>query len=239
MNGPHVDSFRQARNYRKGRIRPLRLIVLHSTEGGETSHSAEDVAVMFATTDRKASAHVCIDTNTVVGCVHPIDTAFAAAGANSDGYHIEQSGRAGQSPEQWNDAASRAIVERTARHVAEASAAFGIPLVRLTVAQVADGHTKGLTDHATVSQAFPNVSTGHWDPGPNYPWQRLLTLAQTHNGGPFMALTDDEQRELLDRVRGMHEANWVDAKGRGNLTWLVDKVTKPILAKLDQIIAKL
>lgn len=185
----HVDSFVQARHYRPGRTKPLRLIVIHATQGGETAASAEGVQAMFARGDRVASAHVSIDTNTVAGSVHPQDTAFAAAGANSDGYHIELCGRSEQTAAQWDDDASRKVIGNGAKHAGEASAAFGIPLVWLSPAQVA-GTGRGLCTHHDVSLAFPAVSTGHWDPGPNFPKQRFLELA--FGVVPIPDLTEDD-----------------------------------------------
>lgn len=234
---PHIDSFRQARWYTRGRTKPLRLLVLHSTEGQETATSAEATAAYFATIDRKASAHVVIDSDTVVGCVHPTDTAYGAAGANSDGYHIEQCGKAGQTAAQWDDAESRKIVDRCAKHLAECSQAFGIPLRWLTLEQVADRRSKGITDHATVSKAFPDVSTGHWDPGPYYPRSTVVALARSYaQEGPFMALTDAEQAELLAIVRGIGTKNYQFPGG--DLTWLADKL-EPLEKRLAAIEAKL
>src|SRR5690349_17380268 len=59
----------QARHYTKGRISPIRLIVVHSMEWTETTTTAEDCARMFSTMTRQASAHVCVDSNSAVRCV--------------------------------------------------------------------------------------------------------------------------------------------------------------------------
>lgn len=39
-----------------------------------------------------------------------------------------------------------------------------------------------------------------------------------------MALTDKEQRELLDRVRAMQSGRWVLPNGEGDLSWLDEKL---------------
>lgn len=196
---PHIDSFRQARHYNRGRLKPLRLLVVHATQGGESSSSAEAVQAMFAKGDRVASAHVTIDPDTVAGSVHPTDTAFAAKSANADGYHVELTGRSEQTAEQWDDANSRLIIDRAARHFAEASKAFGVPLVWLTVDQVRGGRAKGVTDHATISQAFP--STGHWDPGPNFPRSRFMALARQY-AGELPAPLRRQEDPMLFRAEG-------------------------------------
>lgn len=45
--------------------------------------------------------------------------------------------------------------------------------------------------------------TDHTDPGPNFPYDRLIeyAVAGTNNGGFLMALNDSEQRELLEKTR--------------------------------------
>lgn len=178
-----VDSFRQARNYYAGRNKPVRLIVLHDMETDEALTDAEAVGNYFASpTAPRASAHVGVDADSTVGYVRPSDTAFGAAGANSDGFHIEQSGRARQSRDEWLDERSRATIWRAAKAGFEAARDFGIPRRRLTVAEVADGVTKGFTDHRTVEKAFP--SYGHYDPGEFYPWDVFLADMESFAGAP-------------------------------------------------------
>ena len=165
-----------ARWYHDGRRGSVRLIVVHSTESSERPEGAEAVARYFATTDRKASTHRVSDNNSTVRCVDDADTAFGAAGANHDGLHLELCGKAGQSAQEWTDAYSRAELEQAGSTVREWSARWDVPLRWLTITQVADGHSRGLCTHADVSKAFPDVSTGHWDPGPSFPKALALEI---------------------------------------------------------------
>lgn len=165
-----------ARWYHPGRTKPIRLIVAHCTVSGESGTGAEAVARYFARGERRASAHRVVDNNSTVQCVKDEDTAFAAAGANSDGIHLELVGMPDQSEAQWLDAFSRAMLMEAGLTVREWSREYGIPLRWLTVAQVRDGRTKGLCTHADVSLAFPDVSTGHYDPGPHFPKQKALDI---------------------------------------------------------------
>lgn len=153
-----------ARWSRTGRTKPIRLIVLHETISPEQGTGAEAVARYFATVDRKASAHRISDSNSTVQCVRDEDTAAAAAGANSDGLHMELVGPGNQGELDWKDPFSTATVKEAGKSIREWSQEYGIPLRWLTVAQVADGKTKGLCTHDDVSHAFPSVSTGHSDP---------------------------------------------------------------------------
>lgn len=162
-----MTAFLQARNYHRGRVRPVRLIVWHSMEMAEGANTAEACAQMFHTTTRDASAHICVDTNTVVECVKPGDTAWAAPGANADGYQIELNGFAAQSSNAWTDAASDATIKNACAAVAPIMRDFGIPVKWLTDDELRGGKVKGMSTHAQVSRVF-KLST-HWDPGPNFP----------------------------------------------------------------------
>lgn len=173
--------FRQAAHYTPGRRKPIRLVVLHDMETGEGSKTAETVAAVFADPNsRKASAHFCVDNDSIIRCVHDADTAWHAAGANSDGIGIEHAGRANQTRAQWLDPFGKQMLERSAYLTALLCKTYGIPPVHLTVAQVADGRTKGLCGHRDVSAAFPNVSTGHSDPGPNFPWDYYTSRVKAY-----------------------------------------------------------
>src|SRR5207253_463587 len=62
--------FAQARNYTRGRARPVRLIVVHDMEAPTGATTAENVARYFAGAGApRASAHFSIDSDSVVQCV--------------------------------------------------------------------------------------------------------------------------------------------------------------------------
>jgi hypothetical protein len=166
-------TFIQARNYTKANRDHCRLIVIHTMESSEKPGTARAVAKWFAGNDApRASAHLCVDPNEAIECVLQQDVAWAAPGANHDGYHVELAGRAAQKPGDWSDASSTAILRRAAGPVALVCQAWEIPVVRLTVDQVKDGKTKGFCGHVDVSKAFKK--SDHWDPGPHFPWDLFL-----------------------------------------------------------------
>lgn len=168
----------QATNYYEGRRKPVRLIVAHAMQTGETSAVAEAVAAGWARADsRRASANLCVDDNSAVICVDDDDTPWAASGANSDGWHVEHAGMSDQDRAHWLDPYGRRMLAISANRAARRAVKWHIPVRKLTVAQVRDGVTKGFTDHATVQLAFP--STGHTDPGPYFPWDFWLGLIRT------------------------------------------------------------
>lgn len=157
-----------------GRARPIRLVVIHTMEVAETSTVAEAVARNFQNPARRASAHVCSDNDSDVRCVYDDDTAWAAPGANADGLQLELAGRASQTPSQWADAYSKALLERGAKVTAAWCKRYGIPPRQLTNAQLADGRTKGIVTHNQVSQVFKLSS--HWDPGLSFPMLSFTRL---------------------------------------------------------------
>jgi len=170
-----LDSFPfvQARHFRaNGGRRAVRLIVIHSMEAPEKGDTAENVARFFQTTDRPASAHLCIDNDSVVRCVRDDDVAFAAPGANADGVHLELAGFARQTETEWLDAFGVLMLERAADVAAQYCLKYDIPARRLTNAQLADASAKGIVSHAQVSETFKK--SDHTDPGSGFPWQFFL-----------------------------------------------------------------
>jgi hypothetical protein len=165
-----------AKWFHAGRLKPIRLIVIHCTVSPESGTGAEAVANYFAEGSRRASAHRVCDNNSTVVCVRDEDTAFGAAGANADGLHLELVGQPTQTPDEWLDDYSTAELREAGSTVREWSVEHSVPLRWLSVAEVADGVSRGLCTHADVSAAFPDVSTGHWDPGPGFPKDQALAI---------------------------------------------------------------
>lgn len=173
---PPTAPFLQAKNYTKGRIKPVGLIVLHTMEAAEASTTAENVAAWFAgAAAPQASAHFCVDADSVVQCVQVSDTAWAAPGANANGIQIEHAGYAAQSAAQWADEYSQALLHRSADLVARLCSEHSIPPFFVDAAGLLRGE-RGITTHAEVSKAFKKST--HTDPGPNFPMTQYLSLVR-------------------------------------------------------------
>src|SRR5262245_22982226 len=124
---PGQTAYIQAANYTRPSSDPNRgrrvvsLVVLHSAEAPERPGKARDVALWFAGQRGpapEASAHYVVDAGEVVQCVLDRDIAWAAPGANANGLQVELVGYAGQTPAEWGDAYSAALLERAAGLVA-------------------------------------------------------------------------------------------------------------------------
>ena len=168
----------KARWFTKTNGRKVDLIVIHDMEAPETSDMAERIARMFATTSRQASAHYCVDDNSIVQCVYDKDVAYHAPGANSDGIGIEHAGYANQRADQWSDPFSSKMLEISAHLVAHLCEKFGIPKTYVDAAGLQAGK-RGITTHDAVSKAFRK--SDHWDPGPNFPMAKYIDMVRSHN----------------------------------------------------------
>ena len=183
-------------HYYEGRERALRLIVVHTMEAPEGPNTAENIAAYFASGNVVASAHACVDQDSLVVCLPPTDTAFAAPGANADGYQVEHAGYASQDASGWDDAASQAMLRISAAHTREIALAAGIPLRHLSDAELAAGYA-GFVGHDQVSRVYKR--SDHWDPGPDFPWSQYMGLV--NNGAADTEETPTNEEEEMHFVR--------------------------------------
>jgi len=169
----------EARHYKRLGVtdRNIRLVVIHDMEYPERITAAEDVARYFNTTENAVSAHLCIDNNSVVRCVHDSDVAYAAPGANHDGIQIELAGYSRQNRKDWLDDYGIALLALASNAVAYYCIKYGIPVRQLTNSQLADGISKGIIGHYQASEVFKK--SRHSDPGAGFPWDYFIASAQT------------------------------------------------------------
>lgn len=164
--------------------RRVRVVVIHDMEAPENATTAENVAKYFQNpgnnpdgTPKKPSAHLCIDNDSTVRCVHDNDVANAAPGCNADGIQLELAGYARQTREQWLDSYSRAVLELAADATAQYCRKYGIPITHLSNAELQAG-AKGIVGHYQVSQVYHK--SDHADPGPGFPWDVFLASVAVH-----------------------------------------------------------
>lgn len=186
-------------NRHTGRRAPIRVVVLHTMEVEETGSVAEAVGRAFADQARQASAHVGVDTDSECRYVPDQDTAWAAPGINADGLQLELAGRAGQTTGQWDDPASKAILERAAQRTAIWCRAYAIPVRRLSDAELAAG-ARGIVDHWAATRVYK--LSDHTDVGANFPWTWFLARVGALTGAlstpPSVAQVSPATRIRLD-----------------------------------------
>lgn len=178
--------FKQAKHYRKAHRGPsdVTLVCIHSMEFPERVTGAE-WCVDFFTDPRGpngpvvASAHYSVDSDSVAQSVLERDVAYHAGPVNEYSIGIEHAGYAGQTTEQWLDAYSTAMLDRSAKLVAEICHRYGIPVRRLTAENLKAGERLGICGHVDVTNGLQG-GKGHTDPGRHFPWGWYLDRVQAH-----------------------------------------------------------
>jgi hypothetical protein len=186
-----VSSRRLAKFYLPVRAtrRRIRGACIHTAESLEAATGAEAVAAFFADPKKpldpkakpivwvpsKVSGHFTVDNNSTVQCVPVRDVAYCAPGINNDFVHVELSGYARQSVEDWDDEYSRAELAQAARLFAALVADCAFPAQFIDAAGLKQDHS-GITTHAEATKAYHE--SDHTDPGPNFPMERFIALVQ-------------------------------------------------------------
>lgn len=216
-----ADSYVQARWFTATQGRSIDLIVIHTMEAPEGVNTAENVANYFRTlpATNKASAHFCVDVDSIVQCVEIRDVAYAAPGANSNGIQIELAGTANQTTAQWADDYSRRLLDRAAKLVAQLAKEWGIPIRHLTNQQLAAGE-KGFIGHKQATDVFK--LSNHTDPGANFPWDSFMALVKRYYDGATVPALPKYKAPWTFRERGYG----VFARGSLNHAEEIRRVTK-------------
>ena len=151
--------------------RKLDVVAIHTMEIAERRDAAVICARWFASEASEVSAHYCVDAETVIQCVREQDIGWHARGGNTASIGVELAGFARQTPREWDDDYSRAVLERAALLVADICRRRRIPVRWLTADDLVAGR-RGITGHVEVSEAFGK--SDHWDPGPGFPIEAFL-----------------------------------------------------------------
>jgi N-acetyl-anhydromuramyl-L-alanine amidase AmpD len=171
--------FLQAKYFTKSGKRAIDLIVIHDMEYPERLDGAENVAKFFQRGGSEASAHYCVDGDSIVQCVRDMDIAWHAPGANHDGIGIEHAGYARQTAAEWADDYSEKMLQLSATLCAELCKTYNLPHAFVDVPGLLKG-LRGFTTHNNVSKAFKKST--HTDPGPNFPFAHYLELVEQAAG---------------------------------------------------------
>jgi N-acetylmuramoyl-L-alanine amidase len=158
-----------------GNTPPTR-VVIHATAGGRgfPRESAAGVAAATARYFQSAasggSAHYVID---IASEEHTLPDSTVAwhAPPNPKSVGIEICADATYTRDQWLSPQVWPAVQRAAARTRELCQRFGIPMVKLSSADLVAGK-KGICGHLDVSNAWHQSS--HWDPGTGFPWDRFM-----------------------------------------------------------------
>lgn len=180
----------QARHYTPASRTSVDLVVIHTMEAPEKGTTAEDVAAWFAGPNApQASAHYCIDNNSVVQTVLEKDVAWHAPGANRNGIGLEHAGFAKQTAAEWADDFSTEMLRRSAELCADICNRYNIPVVFVGPDELKAG-ARGITTHKAITDGL-NGGKGHWDPGPAFPMDQYIAWVQEASAPAPSTLDDD------------------------------------------------
>lgn len=206
---------------------------LHTQEGDGT---AESLAGYLQRPSSGVSYHYTVDDGGTVCDVVDTDLcSWSVLDANPISINLCFAGsRAGWSRQQWLDKMGRGI-EIAAWLAIQDCRKYGIPL---TVIAPPYRRGAGISDHRYVTRVLGYGT--HTDVGDGFPWDVFARHIQdftTETGGPLMALSDAEQRELLTKVREIHDqltgpgdgfAGWAQNGGR-----TLNDLAAAVAAKLE------
>lgn len=150
--------------------RPVRLVVLHTTEGAMTAAS---LGAYFYRDDVQASSHVGIGSDGVKQYVSYSRAAWTVRSGNPISDNAELCGYAHWTREQWLSE-HRSTLDRAAAWVRQRCTARGIPIRKLTAADVAAGRA-GVIGHVDWTNGMHDGT--HTDPGGNFPWDYVIKVA--------------------------------------------------------------
>lgn len=149
---------------------PINRIVIHYTAGND-GYGAQGTARYFRDPNASGSAHYITDSDESIQCAHDNVVCWhAPPNTHSLGIEMECSGANGAKGH-WVLASHIAMMHRTALLTAQKCLQYGVPVVKLSVADLRAGK-RGVCGHVDVSLAFGQST--HTDPGPYFPWVQFM-----------------------------------------------------------------
>lgn len=157
---------------------PKKVVVVHTTESALGTPSRNIVDYQVRT--RSGSYHRLVDATGKITMANTDDWQTWSTGnkGNDIALHVSCVAQAKMTREQW--LAQPKMLEGVARVIAHWSKKYGIPLVKLSRAELGAGK-HGVAGHLEA-QVWGN--TTHWDPGYHFPYDVVLKRAAEINNPP-------------------------------------------------------
>ena len=181
----------------------VRLIVVHTAEGARTIESLGS----FFQGNVGASSHVGADdkVNTLGEYVKRGNKAWTQSSYNPVAVSIELCGFASWSTNEWRNNHDN-MLRNCAAWIAEEAKHYGLPITRLNSSQ-AQGSGRGVCGHNELGAG----GGGHWDPGPDFPWDYVIDLAK---GGSTSKPEDSDMITSAVSSGGTCHVWWVSNDNR-------------------------
>jgi hypothetical protein len=178
----------------------VRLCVVHTAEG---ARSFRDLGGFFSSSSAGVSSHTGIDDErgSIGEYVSRSNKAWTQSNYNPQAVATELCAApinssyacgANWTAEEWNR--HDGMLQNLADWIREECQHYGLPITKLSAGQ-AQGSGRGVCGHVDLGQG----GGGHWDPGPNFPWTRVMDLARGQT--PTPSPEPDEAAELFSVVK--------------------------------------
>jgi N-acetylmuramoyl-L-alanine amidase len=205
----------------------VRLVVIHTAEG---ARSFRDLGGFFSSSSAGVSSHVGIDDErgTIGEYVRRPDKAWTQSNYNPQAVSVElcaapiSSGHAcgaNWDSAEWNR--HDGMLANLADWIREECEHYDLPIEKLS-SSAAQGSGRGVCGHVDLGAGGGN----HWDPGPNFPWQRVMDMARggtavaeeealvSAGGGPVVLNADGRVEAFTQADAGVFHA-WQEKPGQG------------------------
>ena len=148
----------------------VRLIVVHTAEGALTYQSLGSFSLDPSS---QVSSQTGIDDTpgTIGEYVKRSSKSWTQANYNPMATSTELCAFAEWSAGEWEKHPN--MLANVAAWIAEEAAYFGLPITKLSAGE-AQGNGRGVCGHKDLGSGGGN----HWDPGNNFPWERVLEMAR-------------------------------------------------------------
>ena len=163
-----------------------RLVIIHTAESHELPSAATNTGTWFQNTPKQLSSHYGVDADGVVQYANESATTWHTGGklgggkgppwTNDESIGLELAGSAHQTPEQWADDYSAAVLANAAALTAELCRRYVIPIKYVNADALKRGE-RGITGHVQANEAA-GITGQHWDPGPGFPWADFIAMVQ-------------------------------------------------------------
>jgi len=179
--------------------RPVNLVALHTAEGARTAAS---LGAYFWRADIQASSHVGIDASNTMQYVPYERAAWTLRSGNPISDNAEMCAFAGFTRAEWLSTGTvrgcvnpRAILDRAAAWARSRCLARGIPMRKITPADVAAGRP-GIIAHWDWTIGMRDGS--HTDPGANFPWDYFIQKVNEGGGSAPLPIIPEEIMQLAE-----------------------------------------
>lgn len=212
----HITNMPSAKH--SGRRKRTQLLVLHSAECPLQRGYAQSLTEWANGPGVEASWHNFAGPGTLVRAVNTYMAAWHASVANPVSIGSEQAGYAAYTRDIWLSKDGRDMIERLAREWAADAAIFNIEqrwLATWEVRAVLNGNTS-ITGLCTHAQIDPGARS---DPGPNYPYDLLLSRIKAHSTGLHAGTVNPIKEDTLSAAEVQEIKDHINAVAIDGYTW--------------------